>query len=191
MQEVSRRMVAARALAATRVHLQLGFHADDDPARRHLAAMHHDAGCRLLRVFDDDARLTHLDDALVADLAAGFSVERGPLDDDLHRVTGLGFQFVRNTTNDTIRPTRGSRLELGIEQAGALGGDYDFTKLAVQYNTFLTLYESFLGYKTILKLSGEVAGAANKLANRRAQKAEEKVIGKALNKRLDEKYGRH
>lgn len=46
-------------------------------------------------------------------------------------------------------------------------------------------------FANYLKLSEEVAGAANKLANRRAQKAEEKVVGKALNKRLDEKYGRH
>jgi len=46
-------------------------------------------------------------------------------------------------------------------------------------------------FANYLKLSDEVAGAANKLANRRAQKAEEKVVGKALNKRLDEKYGRH
>ena len=42
-----------------------------------------------------------------------------------------------------------------------------------------------------LKLSGEVAGAANQLATRLAQKADARVQGKALNKRLDEKYGRH
>ena len=46
-------------------------------------------------------------------------------------------------------------------------------------------------FANYLKLSDEVAGAANRLASRRAQKAEEKVQGKALNKRLDEKYGRH
>ena len=46
-------------------------------------------------------------------------------------------------------------------------------------------------FANYLKLSDEVAGAANRLAHRRAQKAEEKVQGKALNKRLDEKYGRH
>ena len=46
-------------------------------------------------------------------------------------------------------------------------------------------------FANYLKLSDEVAGAANRLATRRAQKAEEKVQGKALNKRLDEKYGRH
>ena len=42
-----------------------------------------------------------------------------------------------------------------------------------------------------LKLSAEVAGAANQLATRLAQKADARVQGKALNKRLDEKYGRH
>lgn len=46
-------------------------------------------------------------------------------------------------------------------------------------------------FANYLKLSDEVAGAANRLANRRAQKAEEKVAVKALNKRLDEKHGRH
>ena len=42
-----------------------------------------------------------------------------------------------------------------------------------------------------LKLSDEVAGAADRLATRRAQKAEARVQGKALNTRLDDKYGRH
>ena len=42
-----------------------------------------------------------------------------------------------------------------------------------------------------LKLSDEVAGAADRLATRRAQKSEARVQGKALNKRLDDKYGRH
>ncbi|HEY0505256.1 MAG TPA: ribosome small subunit-dependent GTPase A [Lysobacter sp.] len=46
-------------------------------------------------------------------------------------------------------------------------------------------------FANYLKLSAEVAGAANKLANRRAENAAAKVQGKALNKRLDEKYGRH
>jgi len=42
-----------------------------------------------------------------------------------------------------------------------------------------------------LKLSDEVAGAANKLATRMAQKADAKVQNRALYKRVDEKYGRH
>jgi ribosome biogenesis GTPase / thiamine phosphate phosphatase len=46
-------------------------------------------------------------------------------------------------------------------------------------------------FANFLKLSDEVASAANKAANRRAQKADDKVQVKALNKRLDNKYGRH
>jgi ribosome biogenesis GTPase len=46
-------------------------------------------------------------------------------------------------------------------------------------------------FANFLKLSDEVASAANKAANRRAQKADDKVQVKALNKRLDDKYGRH
>lgn len=42
-----------------------------------------------------------------------------------------------------------------------------------------------------LKLSAEVAGAANQLATRLAQKADARVQNKALYKRVDEKYGRH
>ena len=45
-------------------------------------------------------------------------------------------------------------------------------------------------FANYLKLSDEVAAAANKAANRRAQKTDDKVQGKALNKRLEEKYGR-
>lgn len=46
-------------------------------------------------------------------------------------------------------------------------------------------------FANYLKLSDEVAGAANRLATRRAQKADEKVAVKSLNKRLDDKYGKH
>ncbi|QIL19698.1 ribosome small subunit-dependent GTPase A [Thermomonas sp. HDW16] len=42
-----------------------------------------------------------------------------------------------------------------------------------------------------LKLSEEVAGAANKLATRLAQKSDTKVQNKSMCKRIDEKYGRH
>ena len=49
---------------------------------------------------------------------------------------------------------------------------------------------TFYANSVSLKLSDEVAVAADKAANRRAQKADDKVQGKALNKRLVEKYGR-
>src|SRR5205085_7187224 len=58
-----------------------------------------------------------------------------------------------NTTNNRFRPSRGSHVALGAEQVGVLGGDFDFTRLRYEYTSFFTLHESFLGYKTILKLT--------------------------------------
>jgi outer membrane protein insertion porin family len=76
--------------------------------------------------------------------------------EDQRLVTGLGVSFVRTTVDNRYRPTRGNRLELGAEQAGALGGDYDFTHLRYSYDGFFPIYESFLGYKTVLRLSNRV-----------------------------------
>ncbi len=73
-----------------------------------------------------------------------------------HTVTGLGFTLTRNTTNDRFRPSRGSHITLAAEQVGALGGDFSFTNLRSDYSTFFALHESFLGYKTILKLSNTI-----------------------------------
>lgn len=65
-------------------------------------------------------------------------------------VTGVGVSFVRNTANSRFRPSKGTRLELGVERAGALGGDFDFTRLNISHVLFLPVYEDFLGYKTVL-----------------------------------------
>lgn len=45
--------------------------------------------------------------------------------------------------------------------------------------------------ENFLKLSGEVAGAADRLATRLAEKAQSRVQSKSLNKRLGDKYGKH
>lgn len=75
---------------------------------------------------------------------------------DGHLLTGVGIEFSRQTTDDPFRPTRGSRLELGVEQVGLLGGDFDFTRLRYTYAAYIPVYESFLGYKTVLKLENRV-----------------------------------
>lgn len=76
---------------------------------------------------------------------------------DTSLLTGAGVEFVRTTVDDRNRPSRGSRLEGSIEQVGAMGGEFDFTKLNYQYTGFFNLYESFLGYKTILKLTNQIS----------------------------------
>ena len=67
-------------------------------------------------------------------------------------LTALGFNLLRSTTDSNITPSRGTRLRLGINQFGGLGGDYDFTRVTAGYSQFWTLDEDFLGRKTILSL---------------------------------------
>lgn len=76
---------------------------------------------------------------------------------DQRRITGLGITLSRTTTNDRFRPSKGSRLDLSIERVGLPGDEFQFTKLHSDYTLFLNVYESFLGYKTILKLHNEMA----------------------------------
>lgn len=71
-------------------------------------------------------------------------------------ITGVGVLFNRNTTDNRFRPGRGSFLSFGVEQAGAIGGDFDFTKLHGEYSTFFNVHETFLGYRTVLSLKTSV-----------------------------------
>jgi outer membrane protein insertion porin family len=71
-------------------------------------------------------------------------------------MTSVGVRLTRDTTDDRLRPSRGSYTSLGVDQFGALGGDYSFTRIAAGYKAFITLHESFLGYKTVLKLDSSV-----------------------------------
>lgn len=65
-------------------------------------------------------------------------------------LTGIGFSVVRSTADSRIFPTRGNRWEFNIEQVGALGGDYDFTKLSTEFRQFWTVDEDFFGRRTVL-----------------------------------------
>ncbi len=67
-------------------------------------------------------------------------------------ITSLGLNLVRSTTDSNIEPSRGSRITLGVDQFGSLGGDYDFTRFSASYDQFWTLEEDFLGRKSILSL---------------------------------------
>lgn len=71
---------------------------------------------------------------------------------DQNVVTGVGLTLTRTTVDDRIRPTRGGRLQLSVEQVGALGGDFDFTRLEAEHTLFLTLDEDFLGRKSVLSM---------------------------------------
>lgn len=69
---------------------------------------------------------------------------------DQKLITGLGFTLTRDTLDDRFRPHRGARTELSIEQVGALGGDFSFTKLSADHEFYVPIYEDFLGRTTVL-----------------------------------------
>jgi outer membrane protein insertion porin family len=71
-------------------------------------------------------------------------------------LTSVGITLTRTTIGTITRPGRGSRLEISLDQFGALGGEYDFTKAEIDYTVFLTLDEDFLGRKSTLKLNTNV-----------------------------------
>jgi outer membrane protein insertion porin family len=75
---------------------------------------------------------------------------------DRELLTGLGFTLSRSTLDSRVRPTRGTRVQIGAEQVGALGGDRDFTRLNLDGVAYLTLYEDFRGRNTILKVDTRV-----------------------------------
>jgi outer membrane protein insertion porin family len=70
-----------------------------------------------------------------------------------NNITSVGVTLTRSTLGRVIRPPRGSRLELSLEQVGALAGDFTFTAVGAEYTVFFTLAEDFLGRKSILKLN--------------------------------------
>ncbi len=65
----------------------------------------------------------------------------------------LGFSLARNTTDSRIFPTRGSVLRFGIDQAGAFGGDFDYTTATADLTSFFTVDEDFFGRKTVLSIN--------------------------------------
>ena len=123
VQEVRRRVVGARRRAARVLDLEIDLVARFERTLLDLSLMHEQAAGLLLRIGDAEQRLAlAADDALIADLAAGFAVERRLVDDDRRLVAGLeAFHLlaVLDESDDLAR--RGLRLvaeELG--RAGLL-----------------------------------------------------------------------
>ncbi|MCB9840906.1 MAG: BamA/TamA family outer membrane protein [Phycisphaeraceae bacterium] len=62
---------------------------------------------------------------------------------------GFGAGLVRTDVDDRVRPTRGSRTELSIEQ---VVGDFNFTRLSAEHTIFLAIREDLLGRQTIVSM---------------------------------------
>ncbi|MEM8782004.1 MAG: outer membrane protein assembly factor BamA [Planctomycetota bacterium] len=77
-------------------------------------------------------------------------------------LTAIEINLRRSTTDSNIEPSRGSRLDLGVEQVGVFGGDFDFTRVSAGITKFWTVDEDFLNRKTIVMAS---LSAANIIQN--------------------------
>lgn len=73
-----------------------------------------------------------------------------------NNITSLGLTLTRSTINTFTRPSKGTRLELVLEQFGAALGDYTFTRAAADYTVFITITRDFMDRKSILKLTSRV-----------------------------------
>ncbi len=73
--------------------------------------------------------------------------------EDQNIISGLGFGLRRRTYDNPVHPSRGSKIDLQLEQVGLLGGDFNFTRLNVEHSVYFTLDEDFLGRKSILSMT--------------------------------------
>ncbi len=71
-------------------------------------------------------------------------------------IAALALTVSRSTVDNRIFPTRGTRVVAGFEQAGALGGDYDFSKATAEFQAFFTVDEDFFERKTVLSIKSEI-----------------------------------
>lgn len=67
-------------------------------------------------------------------------------------ITSLSPELTRSTLDSRFRPTRGTATSLGLEQVGALGGDFSFTKLSFDHQVFFPVYEDVLGLTTVVSV---------------------------------------
>ena len=73
-----------------------------------------------------------------------------------HLLTSIKGTLVRDTTDSRFLPTQGSRFSVSYEQAGAMGGDYDFGRLIATHAWHKTLRTDVLDRKSVLTLHGRL-----------------------------------
>lgn len=71
-------------------------------------------------------------------------------------ITSVGATLTRSTVDSRLFPSKGSVASVGLWQIGAIGGDYEFTKLTFEFNKFWTVDEDFMGRKTTLAFKSKM-----------------------------------
>ncbi len=121
VQKMRRRVVGADGRAAFAIDFQIDCLAVLEAAALDGAEVHEQPASLLLRVGDAEQRaLGALDDALVADLAAGLAIERRLVDDDrrlIARLQRLGFLAALHQRDDLARRA----LRVVAEELGGAG----------------------------------------------------------------------
>ncbi len=75
-------------------------------------------------------------------------------------LTSISLALTRDKTDNIWQPTTGSRVTGEIEQAGAMGGDYTFTKFYLDARRYWTITEDDLGRRSVFNLRGRAGYAA-------------------------------
>jgi len=102
----------------------------------------------------EDIRISDLDAVVPADVR---DVEGSS------GLTSVEVGLTKDTTDSYLFPTEGYRLTGTVEQAGALGGDYDFTRFTVDARRYWTVTRDVLDRKSVLAVRGRagfIAGDA-------------------------------
>jgi len=102
----------------------------------------------------EDIRISDLDNVVPADVR---DVEGSS------GLTSVEVGLTKDTTDSFLFPTEGYRITGAVEQAGALGGDYDFTRFTVDARRYWTVTRDVLDRKTVLAIHGRtgfIAGDA-------------------------------
>lgn len=76
-------------------------------------------------------------------------------------LSAVTVRVVRDLTDNYFIPTTGSRVSATFEQAGALGGDYAFTKLVFDGRRYWTVTEDALGRRSVFNVRGRLGLALN------------------------------
>lgn len=71
-------------------------------------------------------------------------------------LTSVEVGLVKDTTDSLLMPTEGYRLMGSVEQAGALGGDYTFTKFVVDGRKYWTVTRDVLDRRSVLAVRSRV-----------------------------------
>lgn len=69
-----------------------------------------------------------------------------------NNITSIGLKLRRTALDRSVRPTRGTIVDLSLERVGALGGDYSFTKMGAEGSVYVPVDEDALGLRTVLLL---------------------------------------